>query len=294
MFKQIRNIVAHEFQMELKSKGTWPSVLLFVFAANLICYLTFKVFNEPIYWSGVFWIVLSFNCLNAASQIFKETPEQMFFMHQILGPKQVFAGKLVYNFIFMLLIGLLNVILFSIFFEAKVIHLGLFTMTVLMGSALLGAILTVTAAISYKASGSSALNNILSIPLIIPVLVLLLSVSTQLLQNVKYKDFIQLEIYQDQTFPVLAEVVAIDNTLLLEDAAGNRRSVDLIENVEQGKSYQFEGSFSSINEKFQLKKIGLYNWSSTGIWMKLGVCCLLFFAVVTIGWWIFPYFWNSN
>ena len=192
------------------------------------------------------------------------------------------------------MIGLLNLVIFSIFFEAKMINAFLFGLNVVIGALLMGSVLTVTSAIAYKAAKGSALNNILSIPLLIPIVVLLLSSSNQLMQNVQFKDFIHLEIYENETFPVIVEVKAQGDIVKAIDSEGHERKVNLFGEAAIGKQYQAEAKYNGSDQRLDVHIIKPHSWQQNGVWTKVALSGVLLIGIVILGWLIFPYFWYSN
>jgi hypothetical protein len=175
------------------------------------------------------------------------------------------------------------------------INIVLFGLNVFIGALLMGAVLTVTSAIAYKASQGSALTNILSIPLLIPIVVLLLSSSNQLMQNVQFKDFVHLEIYENEVFPIIVEIKdKADDVGMVTDSEGQERKVNLYGKAEIGGVYQAEAKYNSLNQKLDIHIIKAHSWSQQGVWNKVGLSLALLIGIILLGWMIFPYFWYSN
>ena len=168
-FSSVFSVVQNEIRTELKGKGAWTSVILFVLAANLSAYLSFKSIPESYLWNGVFWIIILFGCLNSASQIFKETSAQFTFLYQLISPQELLFGKIIFSSLLNLFIITVSSFTYLLFFNSFIANDFLFGIILVLGALSISVLLSVSASIAFKSDGGNTIvmKNKNKIPLAI-------------------------------------------------------------------------------------------------------------------------------
>jgi len=181
MLRQIVRLLHKEFLLEIKLKNGFFGLLLYVIGTVFICYLSFYLKTQKlvsITWNAVLWIILFFGAVNAVAKSFMgERRERNLYYHYLASPEAILISKIIYNFFLLLLLILLaSGLLYSIF--PLTIRDGWHFIGVLVaGSFSFSASLTLISSIASKSGSNATLMTILSIPVIIPLLLLLIKMS---------------------------------------------------------------------------------------------------------------------
>jgi heme exporter protein B len=186
-------LIEKEAILELRRKYALLGILLFT--ATLV-YLIYKSFNvlQGLNWAVMLWIVALFSGINAVAKSFTQDADgSAIYYYTLFTPQEVIVAKLIYNFLFVLLLIVLTYLGFSVLLDNQIKDLSLFTISVLGGSYGIATIYTFIAMVSSQSSQNNAvLMSVLSIPLSIPILLLLIkctAVAMRLLQDSSvYKD----------------------------------------------------------------------------------------------------------
>jgi len=136
--------------------------------------------NEPEakVWNGLFWVIQLFICINAVAKSFlQESRGRMLYFYSIASPVHFVLAKLLFNSLLMLLMSLLSLALFTLFLGNPLQKALPFVGLALLGGWSLSLVFTFLAAIAAKAQQNAAIMAVLGIPLIIPQIILLVSLS---------------------------------------------------------------------------------------------------------------------
>ncbi len=129
-------------------------------------------------WSGLFWVIQLFICINAVAKSFlQESRGRMLYFYSTASPVSFVLAKLLFNTIIMLIMGLLSLLLFTLFLGNPMKNALQFTGLVLLGGWGLGLVFSFLAAIAASARQNAAIMAVLGFPIIIPQLVLLMRLS---------------------------------------------------------------------------------------------------------------------
>lgn len=169
-----------DLQTELRSRYAMNTVLAFVGAALLLILYSLKADQlPPTPKSGLIWIVILFAALSSLSRSFvMETERQTFDLLRIHGKaSEVFAGKLLYNFIFTLAVNICTFILYIFLLGLPVADFTALILTLILGTLGLSSVATMLAAIVAQADRKGAIFSVLSIPLLFPLILILVRTS---------------------------------------------------------------------------------------------------------------------
>lgn len=129
-------------------------------------------------WSGLFWIIQLFVCVNAVAKSFlQETKGRMLYFYSIASPIDFVLAKLLFNSLLMLVMTVIAMVLFLAFLGNPLNKLLPFFGLTLLGGWSLSMVFTFLAAIAAKAQQNAAIMAILGFPLIVPQLMLLMKLS---------------------------------------------------------------------------------------------------------------------
>ncbi len=179
LFRQVWILFKKELILEWRQKYALSGILLYVFSTVFIIYTSFFQNVNPMVWNVLFWIVMLFAAVNAVTKSFlQESGNRQLYYYQITDPIAVLLSKILYNTGLLLLIGLISYLAFSVLAGNPVKNQPLFFTAIFLGSIGFSVNFTFISAISAKANNSATLMAILSFPLILPIILTLIKIST--------------------------------------------------------------------------------------------------------------------
>lgn len=185
ILSQIFTLLQKDFHLEWKNKSAALGLLLFAFSAT---YTAYHIFGENIdgsVWISIFWLISIFGSIHATAHSFtKESSEEFLFYYSLVKPQTILIEKLIYNNLWIATLALINIALFSLFFGNPVESLGVFIAGGVIGSMSITTVLTVVSAIAAKLKNNFTLMTIMSLPLLIPAILIGLSISMQALEPI--------------------------------------------------------------------------------------------------------------
>lgn len=169
MFIQALEIFKLNFKLEWRRKQSFLAVLLYALTTVYLSYLVFNGLISVETWNALYWIILIFASLQAAFRSFQNEADRRFLLYfGMVRPQVLILGKILYNFFYMFVIGLVTLVFFMFFLGNLVEDPDAFIVLLLLASAGFSAILTFVSGIAAKAGDNPALPAILSIPLLYP------------------------------------------------------------------------------------------------------------------------------
>lgn len=169
-----------DFRLEWRSRFGISTVLAFIASTMLIVLFSLRAdqLSAEIQ-SGLIWIVVLFASLTTLSRIFvSESERGTLDLLRLNAPANaVLSGKLLYNFFFTLLITMTTILLFVIMLSMEIVRPGLLVLVVLLGSSGLAGVTTMLAALVSQASRKGAVFPVLSLPLLIPLMLILVQIT---------------------------------------------------------------------------------------------------------------------
>jgi heme exporter protein B len=181
LIKEISALIQKELLLEWRQKYAFNGILLYLGSTVFVCYLSFAVKGNSLQastWNALFWIIILFTSVNAIAKSFiQERPGRMLYYYSIASPQGIIISKILYNSLLMLVLSLLGFLFYSMVLGNPVQDKGLFIINISLGAIGFSTTLTMISGIASKANNSSSLMAILSIPIIIPMLLLLIKIS---------------------------------------------------------------------------------------------------------------------
>lgn len=206
MIKKIFIILAKDLKIDLNLRHLFLSVALYLVASIYIIYVTFNFvgINEFNTWISLFWIVILFVSISSISKsFFHESSRRNYYYYYLFSPSELIFAKLIYNFLFLLILFFLAFGVYSILlgnlFNSNFIFFLLF-----VGSLSVSNCLTLISAIAYQVQRNSMIIGILSFPIIIPILKILVDLS-----KISYIEYSWNVIEDDFYILVLLNIIAV-------------------------------------------------------------------------------------
>ncbi|MBI1257687.1 MAG: cytochrome C biogenesis protein [Chloroflexi bacterium] len=194
-FAVVMSIIRKDFQAEWRSRELVGSMGLFALLSVLVFSFALELDrvarSESI--SGVLWVTIVFASILGLNRSMAMERDQGNLDALLLAPIQrsaIFVGKLVGNYVFTLLIGLLLLPLMTFLYNVNLISLWLIVMLVLgtLGFTTLG---TLLAAMTVQTRSREALLPIVMMPVVLPLLLASVRASTAILNSTPQSDWIQ-------------------------------------------------------------------------------------------------------
>ncbi|MGB3466877.1 MAG: heme exporter protein CcmB [Cyclobacteriaceae bacterium] len=175
---EIRHLLWKDLSLELKSKHTLSSIILFSFSTIFVCYLSFLNIVDQFTWNALFWIIIMFSATNSIARSFTQEGESRFlYYYFMVRPQSVIIAKALYNSMITLLIALLSFMLYLVIMGNPVQNIYLFIVGIILGVIGFALPMTMVAAISSKAGNNPVMMSILSFPIVIPVIINCIKIS---------------------------------------------------------------------------------------------------------------------
>ena len=180
LFKQIILFFYKEVRIEIRWAYTMAGLVIFLLSTIFIIYLSTYLGNglDPLTWHTLFWIVMLFLALYTTTKsFFQENPGHWLYYYTLASPVVIIFAKIFYNALLLLMLMCLGYLFFSLLLGNPVQDQLLFIITIVLASIGFSAILTLIAAIATKATNAHILMLVLSVPMLMPPLLVLTKIS---------------------------------------------------------------------------------------------------------------------
>lgn len=175
--KQIGTYLRRDVFIEWQDKSVWTSSLIYLCAVVFICLHAFE-FLESDAWNALFWIVLMFSILTVSGRSFIYESQSYFAYHyHLVRPQIIIQSKLLLNGLYSVVLALIAYLIFSIFLGNQIVSHCAFLLVLLLGAAGIGFTFTMTSSLSSRANGNLVLTSILSLPIILPLLIIVVQLT---------------------------------------------------------------------------------------------------------------------
>ena len=178
IIQEVLAVFNKDVTQESRSKYAVNTVLAFVGSSLLLIIFSLKAQAlPPTARSGLVWIIILFAALSSLSRSFvQETDRNTYDLLRLhANPTAVFLGKLLYNFLFTLLINLVTMTAYIFLLNINVQDYGILGLSVFLGTLGLAGVTTLLAAVVSQATHKGAIFSVLSFPLLVPLCLLLVS-----------------------------------------------------------------------------------------------------------------------
>ncbi len=166
-----------ELFADMRAQYSFLSSILYLVSIVFVVYKVFGDLSAPVR-LGLFWIILLFVGINMTAGSFSyASSRRKLFYYQLYHPGELISAKLIFNFIKLLLAGIILFFLQYILSDSLIKDFQLFSMTFILGIIAITAVLTLVSSLSSYSSDQMGLVSILSLPLLIPVMLLTMRLS---------------------------------------------------------------------------------------------------------------------
>lgn len=182
-FRSMRSILAifrKELALELRTRIALHTILAFTGSSLLLILLTLRADQlEADARSGLVWIIILFAAMAGMARSFvAETEQKTWHLLRLHGRAgDIFLGKLLYNTLFLLGILTATFLLYLLMMNQSVAYPGYLSLALLLGATGLASVTTLTSAMIARADRRGAIFSVLSIPLLVPLLLILTRVT---------------------------------------------------------------------------------------------------------------------
>lgn len=175
--RRIYTLFRKDLLLEVRQQYSFYGILLYIGATIFVLYMAVEEPESKV-WNGLFWVIQLFICINAVAKSFlQESRGRMLYFYSVASPGDFVLAKLLFNSLLMLVMGLLSLLLFTLFLGNPIQKTAPFIGLVLLGGWSLSLVFTFLAAIAAKAQQNAAIMAVLGFPIIIPQLLLLMRLS---------------------------------------------------------------------------------------------------------------------
>ena len=170
-------LIKKDLRIELRQRYILASILLYVISTVFIISRILQSVS-PMLWNAIFWIVFLFTAVNALMKSFtQEISTREMYYYYLTGPLEVIIAKFIYNFFSLAVMGMLLTASFVIFINNPIIDYNWFFGSVILGALGISVVFTLSSSIASKGGNNATLMSVLSIPLILPIILMILKFS---------------------------------------------------------------------------------------------------------------------
>lgn len=187
---ELWTLIRKEILLELRQKYAISGILLFLVSTIFICYLSFNLRSGDLTlstWNALFWIIVLFTGVNAVAKSFmQDSPGRLMYYHVTLNPTAMIISKVIYYAILMILLSLTGYFFYQLILGDAVTKHFQFLVVIILASTGFSTVLTLISGIASKAGNNPTLMAILSFPVIIPLLLVAIRMSTNALTGLDW------------------------------------------------------------------------------------------------------------
>jgi heme exporter protein B len=180
-------LIEKDVRSEIRTRYAFNALLMFVVTAVSTILFALRSDNPSVeLLSGMYWVVVFFTAMSGLSRIFVSEEERgtVLVLQLTSSPTVIYFGKLLFNAALTLVLTTAITILYVLLFPGFVINsYEIFVLTVLFGSLGFAASATIIAAIIAKAGARGTLYPVLSLPILIPLLMTVMNLTTRALSG---------------------------------------------------------------------------------------------------------------
>jgi len=139
---------------------------------------------SPTVWLALLWMTMVFSALQTALRSFAATPGQWLYLNQLVAPTELLVGKTITTALNCLLVTWTGLALFSLWLgwphlpeEMGQVPIWPFVLSLSLGAIAISSTLSFTAALASKIERGTGIMAILSLPLLLPSLLIAMRAS---------------------------------------------------------------------------------------------------------------------
>ena len=186
-----------DYKLEFRTRYAINAIILFaVIALSAVSFSIGPQGLDEKLGASFFWVVIFFASMTGLSHVFVREVEQKtdLALKLYVKPEMVFWPKALFNFVLLILLELIVVPLFFFWFNIPIKFPGLFISSLLLGSLGLSVVSTLIAGMIAQAGSKSALFAILSFPILLPLLIVCIKVTSYCFYGIKLSEVLSLHL----------------------------------------------------------------------------------------------------
>ena len=189
LIKQIKHLFLKELKMELKNKyALWSLVLLLVVSVFII--YTIQGQAENLVWHSLFYVVLIFGVVqNIGRSFLMENKGSLLYYKFLVDSRALIISKIAYQFLVNAFFLTILAVLMSFWLPQSIPHFWEYLVTALLFTLCNSAVFTFNSALALGAKNSSLVAMILSLPLLLPSLLVSLKSASKALSPLDSFEF---------------------------------------------------------------------------------------------------------
>lgn len=191
LIKQIKQLFLKELKMELKNKyALWSLVLLLVVSVFII--YTIQKQASDMVWHSLFYVVLIFGVVqNIGRSFLMENKGSLLYYKFLVDSRAIIVSKIAYQFLVNAFFLTVLCVLMNFWLPQSIPHFWQYMITALLFTLCNSAVFTFNSALALGAKNSSLVAMILSLPLLIPSLLVSLKSASKALSPLDTSVFFQ-------------------------------------------------------------------------------------------------------
>ena len=167
----IWHLLKKEYYLDLRNVYGLSSIVLYVLSSSFVIFMIAGDISDK-FWVVFYWIIVVFTTLSAVLKSYTmESRNRDMYYYTSLDPHVFLFGKLVYNFLFTLIICTICFFVFSLFFGQPELKFPAI-LTILLTAWGLSSALTFVGAMASKARNSNTVIAVMGLPILLPPLLL--------------------------------------------------------------------------------------------------------------------------
>jgi len=181
---KVLQLVQLEWLIDKKRPTVLAAAILQLAIVGLLTMLSQPRILESV-WNSIFWISLILSTVQGVSKNFTMVSSgRWIFWSQIASNSQLLWSKIIYGWANMLLLTAINLFIFNWFMGFPIKHFNAYLGIILLVTGGISAIFTFVGAVATKAGNAGYLAPVLSLPIILPILLVGIKASTKTLNPV--------------------------------------------------------------------------------------------------------------
>lgn len=215
LLRSVKAVLVKDLLIEFRNKYVLGGVLLYVFSSVLVIFFALQYNNslhdiEAPIWSILFWLIILFSSVNAvANSFFREPEGRFYYYYWTIPPQALILAKLIYNFLFTVLLALLTFAIFTAMISSPIVNYRVFFLTVILGGTGYSFLFTTMSAIASRAGNNATLLAVLGFPLVIPLIIFLTRLSTACMDTTGFTDEVSKNLLLLLALNVLQPILAL-------------------------------------------------------------------------------------
>ncbi|MEY2925145.1 MAG: hypothetical protein RLZZ337_1695 [Bacteroidota bacterium] len=202
LMQQIKHLFVKELKMELKNKYALLSLVLLLVVSVFIIYTIQKTTQDKV-WHSLFYVILIFGVVqNIGRSFLAEKKGSLLYYKFLVDSRAIIVSKMLYQFAVNTFFLLVLFVLMNFWLPQHIPHLWEYMVTSFLFTLCNSAVFTFNSSLALGAKNSSLVALILSLPLLIPSLLVGLKSASKSLSEIE-----NLVFYQDWLVLILLFVM---------------------------------------------------------------------------------------